>query len=397
MTPLLSIVVPTKDRYEYLKPLISLIKGFNSDEIELVIQDNTFDNKEIIGYIQKLNYPLLKYFHIRDQISVAKNSDMAILNSTGKYVCFIGDDDGVCAHIVSAVKWMEKKGIDVLKTTLNTYKWPSFNFSKMADFSATLMLSFYDKKCKKINPIEQLKKTLRDGGNSRHGITNLPKVYHGIAKRTTLDKIYAIGGTFFPGPSPDMANSVAMSFVTENFVFLNFPIIIPGNSNRTGGDSKKYKGQCAPISEIPFLSANTEKNWESFIPKVWSSETIMPESACKSLQYMGREEYIKKYFNKEKMLAHFIIGHFDLKKIAYEKSSNKIVLNIYLFYYFLNKISQAIYSKTIYSLFSVLYSGNSNGRGFLNMNNYFKVTRNLQSINEANRYILEKEPTFEIE
>jgi hypothetical protein len=237
---------------------------------------------------------------------------------------------------------------------------------------------------------------LQNGANSRHGITCLPKVYHGIAKRTTLDKIYSKGGTFFPGPSPDMANSVAMSFVAENFVFLDFPIIIPGNSSHTGGDSKKYKGQCAPISSIPFLPPNTEENWEIFIPKVWSSETIMPESACKSLKYMGKEEYIENYFNKEKMLAHFIVGHLNLRNIAYKKSTNLIRLNYHVFSYLINKIITAIYNKIIFSLFSVLYAGNSNTRYILNSKNYFKVCRNLQTINDANLYILEKEPIFDI-
>jgi len=46
----LSIVIPTKDRYDYLESLIELISGFESDEIEIVIQDNTYDNREIIDY-----------------------------------------------------------------------------------------------------------------------------------------------------------------------------------------------------------------------------------------------------------------------------------------------------------------------------------------------------------
>lgn len=396
MKPLLSIAVPTKDRYEYLIPLISLIKGFNSDEIELVIQDNTVDNSKIINYINELNYSRLKYYHTKEQISVGYNADLAILNSTGKFVCLIGDDDGVSGHIISAVKWMEKMNIDVLKTAFGSYKWPSFNFSKISDFSSVLMLSFYDKKYKKINSIDQLKKSLRNGANSRHGITVLPKVYHGIAKRSTLDKIYNIGGTFFPGPSPDMANSVALCFVTENFVFLDLPIVIPGNSSRTGGDSKKFKGQRAQISEVPFLPANTEKNWETFIPKVWSSQTIMPETACKSLKYMGKEEYIEKYLNKEKMLANFTIAHLALKKLAYEKSTNKAKLSIYVLFYMISKISIAIYNKVLYALFSVLYAGASNTGGIFNSKNYFKVMRNLGSIIDANAYILKIEERFEI-
>ncbi|MGO4710534.1 glycosyltransferase family 2 protein [Chryseobacterium sp. 2TAF14] len=393
MNPLLSIIVPTKDRYEYLKPLIELVKSFNSDEIELVVQDNTKDNSEIIQFIDECNYSNLKYFHTADQLSVARNSDLAILNSKGRYVCFIGDDDGVSYHIISAVKWMEEKRIDVLKSTATSYKWPSFNFSKIGNFSAVLMLGFYDKKYKKVDAIAELKKCLLTGGNE---VALLPKVYHGIAKRSTLDKIYVIGETYFPGPSPDMANSVAMSFVAENYVYLNFPVIIPGNSIRAGGDAQKFKRQCAQISEVPFLPKDTEKNWENFIPKVWASETIMPESACKSLKYMDKADYIEKYLNKEQLLAFFMVGHPDLKHLAIQKSNSRYLMYFHLFIFMLKKIFKAGYNKIIFTLFGVLYSGVSYSGGIFNVKNYFKIIKNIQTINEANEYIMKKERTFKI-
>lgn len=391
MSYLLSIIVPTKDRYQYLKPLIQLIQSFNSCEIELIIQDNTKDNAEILHFIEKFGNNHLKYFHRTEQLSVAKNSDIAIQNSTGKYVCFIGDDDGVTGHIVSAVKWMEEKEIDVLKSTTNAYKWPSYNISKIANFSSVLMMGFYDKKYKKIDAIAELKKSLRNGGNE---IALLPKLYHGIARRSTLDKIYEVGGTFFPGPSPDMANSIAMSFVAENFVCLNFPVIIPGNAVKTSGDSGKYKNQHSKLSEIPFLPEGTEKNWENFIPKVWTSQTIMPESACKAIKYMGREDYIEKYLNVEKMLAYFLIENLNLKKLAINKSSNKVLLVYFSILFFVEKVFRAIYNKIIYNLFSILYSGRSYSGGIFAKNNYFTVKRNIDDIIIANDCMMKIEPIF---
>jgi len=393
MNYLLSIIVPTKDRYEYLKPLILLIKSFNTDEIELIIQDNTADNSEILEYISECGYRHLKYFHTVEQLSVAKNSDLAILNSTGRYVCFIGDDDGVSAHIVSAVKWMELNKIDVIKTTTTSYKWPSYNLSKIANFSAALIMGFYDKKHRKINAIEELKKSLLNGGNE---IALLPKVYHGIARRATLDKIYALGDTYFPGPSPDMANSVGMSFVVENFVFLNFPVIIPGNAPRVSADALKYQNQSPQISEIPFLPKDTEKNWEPFIPKVWTSETIMPETACKSLKYMGQEEFIKQYLNVERTLAFFISGNMNLRHLAIEKSSNKSLLLWYCIVFMTKKIFRAIYSKMIFYFFGVIYSGVSYSGGIFNKKNYLRIIKNIQNIEEANRYIVMTEKAFTI-
>ena len=49
MGSLLSVVVPTKDRYYYLKKLIDLVDSFGyGEELELVVQDNTAKYSEIL-------------------------------------------------------------------------------------------------------------------------------------------------------------------------------------------------------------------------------------------------------------------------------------------------------------------------------------------------------------
>ena len=255
------------------------------------------------------------------------------------------------------------------------------------------MVGFYDQRYKEIDAKKELIKMLRDGGNE---VVLLPKVYHGIAKRSTLDKVYAIGRTYFPGPSPDMANSVAMSFVVEKFVYLNFPVIIPGNSIRAGGDAQKFKGQCAQISEVPFLPKYTEENWENFIPKVWASETIMPESACKSLSYMGRYDYVQRYLNKQKLLAFFMVGHYDMKELAIEKSTNRVLFLFYFCKFMFSKLFKAVFSKMLLTIFGITYSGISFSGGLFNPKNYVKIIKNVDNIKDANDYIMKKEKVFNV-
>lgn len=59
MTPLLSIVVPTKNRYIYLFELIKLLASFKRTDFEMVIQDNSTNNKQFIDNINLSDYPLL--------------------------------------------------------------------------------------------------------------------------------------------------------------------------------------------------------------------------------------------------------------------------------------------------------------------------------------------------
>ena len=137
--PLLSLVVPTKDRYYYLKFLIALVDSFRFNDFEMIIQDNTYDNTEILKYLEVCQYDFVKYYYTKEQISVKENSDLAILHSSGEYVCFIGDDDGVSRHILKVVKYMRKNGIESLTTINSKYVWPDVH-GYIWDFSGSLYL-----------------------------------------------------------------------------------------------------------------------------------------------------------------------------------------------------------------------------------------------------------------
>ena len=47
MSTLLSIVIPTKDRYKYLKGTVDVLSKLDPSQIEIIVQDNTNDNSEI--------------------------------------------------------------------------------------------------------------------------------------------------------------------------------------------------------------------------------------------------------------------------------------------------------------------------------------------------------------
>ena len=71
-----------------------MIESFKwGDEVELVIQDNTVDNTEIVSFLNEEHYGFVVYDHFAEQLPISLNSDKAVLNSSGEYICFIGDDE----------------------------------------------------------------------------------------------------------------------------------------------------------------------------------------------------------------------------------------------------------------------------------------------------------------
>lgn len=340
---LLSIVVPTKDRYNYLKHLIQLVQGFKSNEIELVIQDNTYDNTEICDYLKENVTDHVSYFHTKEQLSMSDNSTKAILNSQGEYVCFLGDDDGVVRNIIDVVKWMKSNNIDALTSKIFEYNWPDYVDNSRYHMSGVVFSKLNSKKSGLIDIEKSLKSIIRDGfGN----IIGLPRLYQGIVKRTCLDKVFDKYGSYFPGPSPDMANAIALVDFVNRYYYLDEPVVITGQSRSYGGGEKLLKGKLKKVTEIPFMPKDVLETWDCHLPQLWCSDTIWPQSAIVVLNKQSRS--VK--YNYERIYARFVFHHPQYKETLKGQVYNKIKFNWYLFEFKINDYLKFIKARLWFAL-----------------------------------------------
>lgn len=334
MKPLLSIVIPTKDRYEYLKCLIELLISFKSGEIEIIIQDNTYNNQEIIEYLATLQQDNLRYFHIKEQLPIYLNSDKAIRNSTGEYVCMLGDDDGTTDRIIEVVKWMKSNNIGAAITTPVYYNWPDSYSCKRAILKYKSGTGKFTIRYTR----DILDKCMKDGFTWRDG---LPGVYHGIVQKEILNRIYDKCGTYHPGPSPDIANCVSVCLTVEKYGLVDIPIVINGVGRNHGGGSLQKNIE---LRKLPFLPDNIITQWESQIPRAWTATTIWCESATKALRAMRREDLIKAV-NYEYMYACFICLYFSHRNLAIKLSANNLSLTANLLFKLMRSLYKRIHTK----------------------------------------------------
>ena len=274
--PLLSIIVPTRNRYEYLKNLLySLCQNFNIDLIEIIITDNSYPKEDLTPHLAK--FKNIKFYYIDKPISQVENFEFALEKTSGKYVTMIGDDDGISKKIIDLVLLMEKRGIEALHTPFVSYYWPGVTSkNKLNNFSGKIFVNDYSFKLTKIDLKFEILKCLRLGGSS---LCNLPRLYYGIIRKETLQKVKSKTGFFFPGPSPDMANALSAALLIENAYIYDAPIFIAGNSPNSAaglGLAGKHIGE---ISENPFLPKNYHLIWTDFVPRYWSGKTIWAETA----------------------------------------------------------------------------------------------------------------------
>lgn len=334
---LLSIVVPTKDRYEYLKYLIKLIDDLHSDDIEMVIQDNSDDNTDFVHYLEGAGYNFIRYDHVAGQIPMAINSDKAVLNSTGEYICFLGDDDGVTRFLIDGVRWMKREGIEAVKSAEVTYSWPGAPQGKSAEMS----FHPFTGKVEFLSAYDELIKVLKTGIPDRG---KMPLAYHSVVSRDAMDRVYKIAGTYFPGNSPDISNAVALSLVVKKFAIVDIPWAYSGNSPYKGG-GVFARGNAAPgITEVPWFRPNPEERWSKLVPRIASGANIWADSAIESLKNMHREDLIGK-INFDEMYANFIFAMPKQADLAYSICQNKVHLKRYARYVKIRRYIKAAFRR----------------------------------------------------
>ena len=344
MKPFLSILIPTKDRYITLIPVIKgLIRDFKTLNVEFVIQDNTKNSKEIEDVLDELKDDRIKYFHNSSSMPITKNCDLAIKNSKAEYLIMIGDDDYVLPTIMESVQWMRENEIDCLNSKTATYYWSNLSFKYQTSISNTSSLILdmpFLKKYTLLNPINELTKVIKSGGVD---FANLPRLYHGIVKRTVLNSIFDQCKTYFPGPSPDMANSSALAIFTKKFYFYNAPLSISGKSKlSTSGMGLKHT-HVGDLDDKPFLDKNLLQQWNKKVPYFWSGDTIYAQSLSHSL----RECSYNAKINYNKLYAHLLVFERrslrnNMKPILESVKSNPINFFIILYGYFTFSIKRGI-------------------------------------------------------
>lgn len=290
MEYLLSIIVPIKDNYKYIKPIIEKSMAMNG-ELELVIQDNTEDNTEIMEYLGLVNAPFIKYHHCLTSLSMSENFNLGISNSTGQYICILGADDNVSSKILNVTKYLEKEQYDSAIFNKASYKWPGMKY-RAHHKRPDLTIPRCSGEIHSVNVGQELNNLLKCGMTS---LGELPEPYHGIVKREALEKVFKITGTFVPGACPDMAMAVALSQVVKKHIYIDAPITMSGHSyNSNGGKGARgdHKGK---LEDIKFLPANVEENWPNYIPKIWTGPTIYADSMNSALIAMGSSEKILEF------------------------------------------------------------------------------------------------------
>lgn len=292
---LLSIVIPTRNRQDVLKKSLKQILGLvRKDEVQVVIQDNS-DSDVLRTSISALGCSNIKYNYEQQRLSFVDNFNLATMLADGRYLCMIGDDDGICEELADVVKWAEKHNIDAVIPNVDfEYFWP--NSVRLYNMEPNGIVRILESKpsIKRINSEKGVVDVLKNGCQN-YMKYEVVKLYHGIVKRECLEKVRETGGKYFGGVSPDIYISMALSLVCENSVRITAPVTIAGVCKSSGSADSSNGKHVGRYCDMPHLNGHTEYPWSDLVPKFYSVETVWADSAIKAVEDMKRTDLLKYY------------------------------------------------------------------------------------------------------
>jgi hypothetical protein len=292
--PLLSILVPTKNRSECARHAIASILSFQDRDFELVVHDNGADGK-LQQWIEQLHDdPRLKYSRTEGPLSISQNFERTIDCSTGRYLAALGDDDGVNPCIVDVCRWLKANDIDALtpKSTVR-YLWPGVKPGPDSKpDKGRLSIGAFSGRLKVTRPDAALRRCVQRGAGRLEG---LPTLYHGIVKRSCLEKVQDRTGHWLPGVSPDMAAAVALTSHVNQVALLDYPVFVPGASPNSGAGRGVKKTHHGDLRDEAFLDRHWVEAWPQGVPRFFSGPTMWAAAAIQALRATGRNDLADRF------------------------------------------------------------------------------------------------------
>lgn len=317
--PILSIIIPTKNNEYIAAQTINAVAALKLDNVEIIVQDNSdTDNlkEKLKGLVNNKN---IEYYYSNQNLSIINNFNSAVSKSNGEYICLIGDDDGVHPEILETVKWARKNKIEVIVPKLKAvYFWTD---SSKTRGNGYLSVAPFTGEITRHNSRQQLIKLL-NGGCLDYLNYYLPKAYHGIVARKTLENIRTNTGNYFGGLVPDIYAVTALSLIVEEVVYIDFPLTISGISPKSNSGKASKNKTNGRLEDAPQLKGRGDYIWSENIPRIFSGETIWADTLMHALDDMKRTD-LKVHFDANKLYERLWLRYGNLRSQIEEHYGSK--------------------------------------------------------------------------
>src|ERR1051325_4488154 len=122
--PKFSIVIPTRNRAATLRFALMTCLEQRFDDFEVIVSDN-FSTPETRQVCEDLNCDRLRYYRSDRPLSMARSFELALSKSSGEWVIFIGDDDGLLPDGLTFLnEFVSTSPFQLIRWDPPYYVWP---------------------------------------------------------------------------------------------------------------------------------------------------------------------------------------------------------------------------------------------------------------------------------
>jgi hypothetical protein len=291
---ILSIIIPTKNRRQYLESCLDYLLKISDNRIEIIVNDNSLGDIESIQLAQTIRDSRVKYLQITEPISAIQNILNALRRATGYYALCIGDDDSVAVNILDICEAAKAQNCEALIDNWPAYyHWPDFqSASGSSVIPGSISVRRVTGVVQRVNALKELDLHITTGGV---GLQLMPRIYLGIVRNETLQLALSETAAAEPGTCTDMYTSVVLSHYVKTVHVVDYPIVIPGTSKAGAGQALEQRKHEGEIEGSPHVQYRKQFTWPKTLPNFYSAETFYAESSLKALSAVFDDERIQRF------------------------------------------------------------------------------------------------------
>jgi hypothetical protein len=283
--PLLSVVIPTRNRMATLVHSIANVLAAG-DDLVVVVHDTSDDPGDWAEVARQYDGEArLRYAYTPPPQSFAETFDTSVSLARGRYVTIIGDDDGILPELLDCTRMIDRLGWEALTpTTPAAYNWPDFRHLYYGDADAgRLSVRPFTGQWEQVDVARELDRTARGGFQD---FARLPRIYYGVVRRDRLELLRERAGAHFVGTSPDISGAVGLATVVDRLVRLDYPVFLPGSSANSGAGRSGMKKHVGTLEETPQTAAFAA-TWPVEVPPFYAVQTVWAQAALATLDALG--------------------------------------------------------------------------------------------------------------
>jgi glycosyltransferase involved in cell wall biosynthesis len=308
--PLLSIIIPTKNRQHTCLFAIESVLLLNKEDVEIIVQDCSDSNileKQISDKFE--TDTRISYEYIDTKPSMTDNWNRAFERATGMYKCGIGDDDAVLPNIYDIAKWAKENDIDAVGHSKKyEYFWPDFTVTP--GYTAKLIVwhsnIFESVKVYERKDLDELLKIQAAKPNMNY--RKLPMVYHCLLANSLTENLIKKTGKFLDGTSLDVYSAFSLGLLANKFYVYDAPFTIPGACGASNSNRSILKSISNHFSEFKIIVSDKR------IPKVYNLTFTIAESTQTAFRNLNDITY-SKLLDLPYLYADFLSYSFNIKMI----------------------------------------------------------------------------------